>query len=143
MKQEEFKNLIKQTVRKLRRNQTEAEAMFWQVVRNRKLLGRKFLRQHPIVFKWYGKRRFLITDFYCHEAGLIVEIDGGIHEKQKEYDKMRDYVIKSMGLKIIRFKNEMIVRNMPKVLEKLGNELTPHTPSLIKRGGAQALAGRG
>lgn len=127
----------------MRRNQTKSEAMLWQALRNRKLLGKKFLRQHPIVFKWDGKRRFFITDFYCHEAKMIVEVDGGIHEKQKEYDDMRDFVVKSLGFRVIRFENEKILNDLLDVIEILNKEITLITPSLIKRGGAWASGRRG
>ncbi|MFH2033976.1 MAG: DUF559 domain-containing protein, partial [Candidatus Margulisiibacteriota bacterium] len=83
--------LVKETVRKLRREQTEAEDIFWKIVRNRSLDAKKFLRQHPIVYTWRWRQRFFVADFYCHEAGLIVELDGGIHDKRKNYDKARDY----------------------------------------------------
>ena len=157
-------NLIKQTVRGLRRNQTESEAILWETVRNRKISGKKFLRQHPIVFKWEGRKRFIVTDFYCHEAKLIVEIDGGIHEKQKEYDALRDFVVKSLGFRVIRFKNEIVFNDLMSIIEILRMEINspPHppslekrggcvepclkirdTPSLYKRGGARALGGRG
>ena len=73
-------NLIKQTVRDLRKNQTLSEVKIWKAVRNRKLKGKKFLRQHPIRFNMDGRKRFFIADFYCHEKNLVVEIDGKIHQ---------------------------------------------------------------
>lgn len=143
MKREHLNNLIKQIVRSLRRNQTESEATLWETLRNRKISGKKFLRQHPIIFNWEGEKRFIITDFYCHESKLIVEVDGGVHEKQKEYDNMRDFIVKSMGFKVIRFKNDEILKNLQGVIDTINKEITLTTPSLYKRGGAQASGRRG
>lgn len=84
---------IKNLARDLRRNETKYEKIFWDVVRNRKLYGIKFLRQYPIKFKYYDETRFFIADFYCAEKSLVVEIDGKIHEKQKDYDELRTYII--------------------------------------------------
>ncbi len=116
-------DLIKQTVRKLRKNQTKSESMFWQAVRNRKLKGKKFLRQHPICFEIDGRRRFFVADFYCHEKILVVEIDGKIHLRQKNYDALRTHIINVLGMKVIRFKNETIEMNLEAVLERVGEHL--------------------
>lgn len=142
MKRDNFRNLVKQIVRSLRRDQTESEKILWQAIRNRKISGKKFLRQHPIIFKWESRKRFIITDFYCHESKLIVELDGGIHEDQKEYDELRNYIAKSLGFKVIRFKNEMIIYNLSEVIEIL-NKNTLITPSLHKRGGETVPRGGG
>jgi very-short-patch-repair endonuclease len=127
-------NLVKQTVRSLRRDQTEAEKVLWRALKDRKLLGKKFLRQHPIVFAWRGRERFLIADFYCHEAKLVIEVDGGIHEQQKDYDDAREFVLKGLGMKIIRFKNREIIDQLKESLNTLKAYLNPSQPSLIKRG---------
>ena len=74
-------NLIIETVRKLRKQSTKAEKIFWEVVRNRKIKGKKFQRQFPIRFEIDGKQRFFITDFCCFENKLVVELDGQIHER--------------------------------------------------------------
>ena len=128
-------DLVKQAVRSLRKDQTEAEKVLWRALKDRKLLGKKFLRQHPIVFDWRGRERFLIADFYCHEAKLVIEVDGGIHEQQKDYDEAREYVLKSLGMKIIRFKNKEIIDQLKESLSALKVCLNPFHPSLFKRGG--------
>lgn len=61
---------------------TPTEEIVWEILRNRSIHGLKFRRQHP--FSTY------IADFYCHEAKIVIEIDGKIHENQKEYDTNRD-----------------------------------------------------
>ncbi len=114
---------IKEIVRDLRNNQTSAEKIFWGYVRNRKLNGYKFLRQYPIIFSINNKRRFFIADFYCAEHGLIIEIDGEIHEYQKDYDELREWIIKKIGYKIIRFNNQKIINNIESVLNRIRNNL--------------------
>lgn len=114
-----MENLHKQIVRELRRNQTKCEAILWEAVRNRKLNGKKFLRQHPIFYEINGKRKIFIADFYCSEKKLVIEIDGLIHLKQKDYDQIRTEIIETKGLKVIRFKNEEIEKDLEKVLNKI------------------------
>lgn len=108
-----------ETARDLRKRSTIAEDAFWQIVRNRRFLNLKFKRQCPIEFEYDGAKRFFIADFYCHSDKLVVEIDGGIHESQKEYDNIRDEVMKILGLKVIRFKNLEVLKNVEDVLKKL------------------------
>ena len=98
---------------------TEAEKILWEALRNRKLIGAKFRRQHPI--------SVFILDFYCHEYKLVVEIDGGVHEdvEVKEYDKGREEELRELKLKVIRFKNEEVMENLKEVLEQIKKYLTP------------------
>ncbi|NQU16556.1 MAG: DUF559 domain-containing protein [Candidatus Saganbacteria bacterium] len=121
-----MKQLPKQVARYLRRNQTEAEKILWRALRNRKLAGKKFLRQHPIQFKYDNRRRFFVADFFCHETMLIIEVDGGIHEKQKDYDVLREHILNFLGFRIIRFKNEAIQNNLEKVLNNIVKYLQEH-----------------
>ena len=81
--------------RELRKNQTDAEAVLWKHLRNRKLDGYKFLRQHPIIHQQFNNEfpLFFVADFYCAEQKLVVELDGKIHDFQKDYDENRDYTI--------------------------------------------------
>ncbi|GCC51583.1 DUF559 domain-containing protein [Chryseotalea sanaruensis] len=100
---------ITSLARSLRKNQTKAEAKLWYFIRNRKLGGKKFTRQYPIVYKVEGTKRYsYIADFHCAEKKLIIELDGGIHElpDQRRYDEARDIVLHELGYKVIRFKNE-------------------------------------
>ena len=50
-------------------------------------------------------------DFYCHAAGLVIEVDGGVHHQQVKYDAERDGILASRGLKVIRIQNEDIRQN--------------------------------
>ncbi len=102
----DFKN-ITQLCRDLRKKIAEME--FWQMVRNRKINGLKFFRQHPIIYQRFDTRKeFFIADFYCAERKLIIEFDGSSHNSRVEEDKERDKTIKEMGKKVVRFKNSEV-----------------------------------
>jgi very-short-patch-repair endonuclease len=109
----------KELCRDLRKRSTRSEQLFWHAVRKRKVLGKKFLRQFPIFFKYIDKETFFIADFYCHEKRLVVEIDGKNHDLQKEYDELRSYIINNLGINVIRFRNGQIVNNLEGVLVRL------------------------
>lgn len=96
--------------RELRKNQTEAERIFWHHVRNRKFMGLKFRRQHQIGFH--------IVDFYCHYHHLIIELDGGYHDtiEQKILDAERDASLQLSGFVILRFTNEQVIDLSEQVL---------------------------
>lgn len=90
------------------------------MVRNRKINGFKFLRQHPILFRYYGEERFFVADFYCKDLNLIVEIDGGVHERQKYYDKIREEILETQkDLYVIRFTNDEVINHKDKILDRL------------------------
>jgi len=118
-----FEKSIKELCRELRKNQTEAETILWEKLRNRKLNGLKFLRQHPIVYdRFTSNVKFFIADFYCAEKEIIIELDGEIHDLQKEYDENRDLIINHKGIKVVRFKNQE-VENIELLLKKILQEI--------------------
>ena len=100
--------------KKLRREMTPAEKILWKEVRANRLSGLHFRRQQII----HG----YFADFYCHQHALIVELDGGIHDLQKEYDAEREAYLIALGFRIIRFKNEEITKNLKGVLQKIVDE---------------------
>ena len=105
--------------RELRKNQTPEEKLLWENLRNRKLHGKKFLRQHPLIYGSYKNNpKFFIADFYCAERNLVIELDGKIHDFQQEYDEHREMIIREMGLKVLRVKNEEVA-DMINVLKKI------------------------
>jgi leucyl-tRNA synthetase len=107
--------------RKLRKNMTDEEKVLWQKLRGRKFLGLKFLRQHPIIYDRINfESKYFIPDFYCAEKKLIIELDGPIHDFQKDYDEHREEILKNMGFRIIRFENKELI-NSSKVLKKIEN----------------------
>jgi len=67
-------------------------------------------------------RLFFIADFYCAEKKLVIEIDGKIHDFQKDYDQRKDEILSNMDLKVVRIKNEEM-KNVGKVLEKISEFL--------------------
>ena len=74
---------IKEYARQMRRNPTPSESLVWTYLRKRQLQGRKFLRQHPLLYEFSKKEYFFfIPDFYCYQDRLIIEIDGPIHDYQ-------------------------------------------------------------
>ena len=92
----------------------------WKQLRNRKLHGYKFLRQHPIlVSRDNGKTSFYIADFYCSEKKLVVEIDGSVHALQIEYDKARDIIMNEMELTVLRITNDEVEKNVFEVLKRI------------------------
>jgi very-short-patch-repair endonuclease len=106
--------------RELRKKQTPAEKFFWQKVRNRRLFGKKFTRQFIIQHdNNRGNKRFFIADFHCHEKNLVVELDGKIHDYQKEYDELREDTLRLMGFTVVRFKNEEILHDWDSVEDRL------------------------
>ncbi len=94
----------------LRRDMTSAEKLLWQELRANKL-GVHFRRQQIIAG--------FIVDFYCHKAALVIEVDGDIHDLQQEEDARREKVLKEMGLTIIRFRNEDVIKDLPKTVRRI------------------------
>ena len=82
----------------------------------------KFLRQHPIIYEVNGLKHFFIADFYCAAGSLVIELDGKIHDYQKDRDAERDLIIKNLGLKILHIKNEEL-DNMNQVKLKIEDAL--------------------
>lgn len=95
----------------LRKNPTPAEAALWQVVRNKQLGGFKFRRQHII--------HVFIVDFVCIRAKLIIEVDGRIHDFQKEYDEARTKHLNQEGFRVIRFRNEEVLYQIETVKQEI------------------------
>jgi very-short-patch-repair endonuclease len=117
--------------RDLRKRSTKGEQLMWEVVRNRNFMGLKFLRQHPIYFDEINKRRFFIADFYCHQYRLVIEMDGKVHDYQKEYDEIRTVIIKNLGIEVFRVKNEEIENNIAEVLFNLRTFISERTHPVI------------
>jgi carbamoyl-phosphate synthase large subunit len=99
--------------RAMRINSTEAEALLWSLLRDKQLLGLKFRRQHVL-----GN---YIADFYCHEALLVIELDGSGHaeQQQKNYDEERTQFLASLGINVMRFWNHDVLKKTTAVLEAI------------------------
>ena len=116
------KRKIFQNAEVLRKNMTEAEKVLWERL-NKSQLGFRFKAQHPM--------DIFVADFYCHKFKLVVEIDGEIHQKQKEYDEGRTAEMENYNLKVIRFTNDQVLNDTDWVVEEIKKYLTaPKSPEL-------------
>ncbi len=100
-----------QRARELRRKMTPAETRLWQELRGHRLGGHHFRRQQIVAG--------FIVDFFCHAESIVVEVDGEIHDSQKEYDAERDKILSGMGLQILHFSNQEIFEQLPQVLKAI------------------------
>ncbi len=112
--------------KQLRGNQTPSEVLLWQALRGRRLEGYKFLRQHPIRVEAGGRLTFVIADFYCAEAKLIVEVDGSVHENRQDLDEMRDSATFARGYHILRVSASDVEARLPEVLAVILREIKRH-----------------
>lgn len=116
--------LYKQKRKTLRKSQTDVERLLWSRLRNRQLQGLKFYRQYSI-----GP---YILDFFCPQKNLGIELDGSQHKiDNNQYDTERTLYLKNYGIRILRFWNNDIIRNMEGILESIFNEVTHPNPLLI------------
>jgi very-short-patch-repair endonuclease len=115
--------------RELRKRSTEAERVLWAALRRKHLTGAKFHRQYSIYYEFEGGESFFVADFYCHSVRLVVEVDGGIHDARRDYDEHRTRLLKALGLKVIRFKNEQVLTDLNEVLKQLSAVCTLSSPS--------------
>ena len=97
--------------RKLRSNSTPAEKYLWSHLKSKQLDGLRFQRQHSI--------RNYIVDFYCASIGLIIELDGEIHNhpEARDQDERRDQDLEELGFTILRFENKMVFENLEHIFE--------------------------
>ncbi|MBT8244008.1 MAG: DUF559 domain-containing protein [Winogradskyella sp.] len=121
--------VLKERAESMRSNPTKAEAFLWEKLRANKL-GEKFRQQH--IIDQY------IVDFASLKEGLIIEVDGEIHNHQKEADQIRTEVLESLGYKVLRFTNEEVIQDSEKVINKIKNEMIAKTRPF--RDGAMGLA---
>jgi len=102
----------------LRKNMTKAEIILWSKLKGKQLNGLKFRRQ-------YGIKNYIV-DFYCPELRLAIEIDGGVHcyDSRITYDEQRQKEIEELGIKVLRYTNNDVVKNLEGVL----NDIVTTTP---------------
>lgn len=99
----------------LRRDQTDAESIFWQKIRNKQLKGYKFFRQYSV-----GP---YIIDFYSPKLRLAIELDGSHHLKNKEYDQERTIFLESKNIRVLRFWNNDVIDDLDSVLKSIWEKL--------------------
>ena len=102
---------LQERARELRQEMTAAERVLWQALRGRGVAGLRFRRQHPV-------GRFVL-DFYCPAAKLCVEVDGDVHDTQPERDAERSEILTAGGYRVLRFRNEEVLSNLPSVLARI------------------------
>jgi very-short-patch-repair endonuclease len=102
---------VEQAARTMRREPTAAEEVLWGALRKNQVSGLKFRQQHPV-------GRFVL-DFYCASCKLAVEVDGDVHDEQTERDAERTKVLERYGYHVLRFRNEQVMRELPKVVQEI------------------------
>ena len=107
---------LKAYAREMRKTMPTAEQLLWSLLRNRRMAGVKFRRQHPI-----GR---YILDFYCTEKQLAIELDGGQHSEQQTCDQHRDAYLKQQGIEVLRFWNNQMLLETEAVLEVIYSKIT-------------------
>ena len=124
---------VKGAARQMRKEPTRSESLLLSALRNRCLASRKFRRQHPV-------GRFIL-DFYCQEERLAVEVDGPVHETQRQADGERQQILESMGIRFLRLSAALIESDLPAALAAIEEALSPGpSPARRERGDPQ---GRG
>ena len=126
---------MSEVARTLRRNQTDAERRLWGYLRDRRLDGWKFRRQH--MFGPY------VLDLYCAEAKLVIEVDGGQHDfdEHRKHDEARTAYLREQGLKVIRFWNNEVMENTTGVLEAIHEALGPSPQPSPRASGERGKGG--
>lgn len=127
-------NIIFENAKQLRNRLTESEKLLWEHLKENKF-GVKFRRQHPI--------SVYIADFYCHEAKLIIELDGSVHNLKEniENDFKRQTALEDLGIKVIRFTNNELYKNLNQVLDEI-KQTTQERIAVPPLGGGGGLSKR-
>ena len=115
---------------------TNAESKLWRMLCQRQIEGCKFRRQVPV--------GHYIADFVCHEARLIIEVDGGQHDCQSEHEIRRTDFLRNQGYRILRFWNSDVLANPQGVRTTIADEARrrhPHPDPLPSRGRASRGCG--
>ena len=120
---ENLRRRMVEVARQLRREQTPTEDVLWQSLR-RKQRGYKVRRQQPI-----GP---FVVDFYISQSRLVIEVDGPIHDRQKDYDQQRQALLEELGLSFLRFTTATVEKNLLIVLVEIDQAVatlsTPRIP---------------
>ncbi|WP_180018784.1 MULTISPECIES: endonuclease domain-containing protein [unclassified Acinetobacter] len=97
----------------MRHSAKDAENLMWQLLRAKRFMNLKFRRQHVIAS--------FIVDFYCHEIGLVIELDGSQHGTDDviEYDAERTKFLEALGLAVVRYWNNEVLLETDAVLDDL------------------------
>jgi very-short-patch-repair endonuclease len=99
--------------KELRHRLTAAEQVLWSALRGRGIGGLRFRRQHPV-----GP---FVLDFFCPAAKLVIEVDGPIHEQQREQDQARTEHLEAYGYRVLRFTNQEVMTNLEAVVAQIAD----------------------
>ncbi|MDO5288456.1 MAG: endonuclease domain-containing protein [Pseudomonadota bacterium] len=115
---------VRVRARQLRQASTDAEAKLWAHLRDRRLQGWKFRRQHPVAGYF--------ADFACLEAGLLIELDGGQHASlpQQTHDQRRSAALAAAGFAVLRFWNHEVLQQTEAVLQRIATALSQRAATL-------------
>ena len=102
---------VMELAKSLRNAMTYHEKLLWEKLKGKQVCGVRFRRQHAI--------SFFIVDFYCHDAMLVVEVDGEIHSNKGDYDAGRSAEMEKFGIKVIRFTNFEVENSIEKVIMRI------------------------
>jgi very-short-patch-repair endonuclease len=108
--------MTRQFAKTMRKQMTDAERRLWRYLRNRELGGWKFRRQYPV-----GP---FIVDFICLEKNIVIEVDGGQHDENKELDLQRSAYLNRMGYQVLRFWNNEVLQETEAVLSSIFAKLS-------------------
>jgi very-short-patch-repair endonuclease len=119
--------------KRLRSQQTEAEQRLWYHLRAHRFMGLKFKRQKPL--------GHYIVDFICRERRLVIEVDGGQHAVQTDYDHQRDTWLREKGYRVLRFWNYEVMQELDGALERIRlGVLSPSPPAPLPSSGEEREA---
>ncbi|HEU0299021.1 MAG TPA: endonuclease domain-containing protein [Longimicrobium sp.] len=108
---------MQQKAKELRRPMTPAEEALWAVLRRNGVADLHFRRQHAI-------GRFIL-DFYCASKRLAIEVDGPVHDEQRDYDEARTEVLQRLNIRVLRFRNEEVLSNLSSVVRRIELAVEP------------------
>jgi very-short-patch-repair endonuclease len=114
---EKYNQGLKAPARALRKGMTDAERALWEKVRSKQVHGLQFYRQKPLLS--------FIVDFYCPKAKLVIELDGSQHFQpdHRVKDQARDAQLADLGLRVLRFDNLQVLKEMDAVMAVIWREV--------------------
>lgn len=121
--------------RQFRKEPTQSEAILWQGLRGKKLDGVKFRRQQPI-----GP---FVVDFYAPSLRLVIEVDGLIHETQKEADRTRQDILEELGLNVLRLPADLVEKNLGESLSRINTKIAELSAQISLSPGGRGVRGEG
>jgi len=117
-----YRKGLKKLSQSLRKKMTEAEKVLWLKIRRKQLKNCQFYRQRPL-----GK---YIVDFFAPKAKIVIEVDGGQHYEKRgiKKDEIRDKYLRNLGLKVLRFSDKEVLKNIEGVIKRIYYEILPNPP---------------